>query len=103
MQRHKFISEEGFGKHTDNKSGMSLFPYKDRVIKANTIWKSKNPPQGMLMIRQAAQRYDQSTAQFNGENIWDVCWRSSDGKEEMEWSLLTEDILKEFDPVFSII
>lgn len=103
MDRSKFISGDNVGKHLDDKSGMTLYPYRDRVIKANTIWKSRNPPAGMLMIRSAVQRYNRESAEFDGEHSWEVAWRSNDGKEHMEWNLTASDILREFDPVFSVV
>ncbi len=100
MRRDKFVSGENVGKHTDERSGMSLFPYKDRVPKAATIWKSRQPPIGMLMIK--APKYG-FASDYEEEAIWKVCWRSSDGKEEMELELTVSDILERFDPVFSVL
>lgn len=102
MQRTRFISGQApAGKFFDEKSGSSLFPYKDKTIKPRTIWKTKAEPHGMLMIMEETffDAYD-GTTRHRG---WDVNWRSSDGKENQAWHMEDGDILKEFDPVFYVI
>lgn len=103
MRRDKFITEDAIGKHTDVKTGMTLFPYRDRIVKSNTIWRSKTSPVGMLMIHEQVQGYNHASRNFDGEDAWDVKWRRNDGKEEMAWTMTSKEILDKFDPVFSVL